>query len=601
MGGSLSIHKNYESVTKNFESLSDPRPLPSSKYVMELLLRERELNEIFLDGMSPLSFALVHEYHEAASFLIKAGTDMNTPDVNGLTPIYHAIRQESPIHIIEEMLSKGALLKNGKRTQKYNISLLQRAIMEKNVSLTKSLLEKSINPNVITDFGVSPLNLTIKIKCLELMKILMSHGANLDGQGGKDPSPVYLALGVEIRYLKELIKSGLNVNETIRIENCMAKNSHTTALHVAVAHRNLEAVIVLVQNGALVNASQADEQCTPLHTLALKNNGSNVKQKSEKEIASFLLERGGDMNANCSFHGTPVDAILQSKNWTVLEVFIRNGVDVNKPMASINDMSIFHCTIINNINRLVQLCVDFGADCSQSFQGKLPIYFAIKTKNSKTVEFLFKKTYCLFKEDTLKYVKSYGIPPILKYLDFYDGVKTNNATKVRKALGMGASPGRNTIHYASAKKNPDVVRALLEYGEPSTSLDSKGYCPLQIAVKKGAVETCLILLRHGACFNYCNPRGDTALILAKGSKNKGIIKVLEEISNNFNMVENGEVEILNILKKLLECKMSKSKFFCYINSTNKKGNTLMTEAFYHGFDDIGKEIMKLRLKALTHM
>ena len=86
-------------------------------------------------------------------------------------------------------------------------------------------------------------------------------------------------------------------------------------LHKAAKSGHTELVLLLIENGADVNAKDK-WGVTPLHWAA---------RKGRKEIAELLINKGADMNAK-GYYGTPLH-LTTSKE--IAELLIAKGADVN--------------------------------------------------------------------------------------------------------------------------------------------------------------------------------------------------------------------------------------------------------------------------------
>lgn len=95
-------------------------PKPSADYmVMSALQGKREILELFLaagfsidyqtnDGRTALSSAISFGQPELALFLIKAGADVNIPDGNNATPLFHASGKCDQLELVKALLAAGA-------------------------------------------------------------------------------------------------------------------------------------------------------------------------------------------------------------------------------------------------------------------------------------------------------------------------------------------------------------------------------------------------------------------------------------------------------------------------------------------------------------
>jgi len=107
-----------------------------------------------------------------------------------------------------------------------------------------------------------------------------------------------------------LLKKGAEVNSPSR--NAM----RVMPLHSAVANRRTEIVKQLLDHGADVNVTQADD-FTPLHEAA---------QNGMLEVTHWLLDRGAQVNPHLSSSGkTPLALAIEHKREAVAELLKQHG------------------------------------------------------------------------------------------------------------------------------------------------------------------------------------------------------------------------------------------------------------------------------------
>lgn len=163
-----------------------------------------------------------------------------------------------------------------------------------------------------------------------------------------------------------------------------------TALHLAVAENNLEAVQLLIEHGANINAKNEYDQ-TPLHAA------------SSKEMAAYLINKGANVNIQDNYGNSPLHWAAKHNHLGVLEtllsakeviVDIQNN-DGDTPLsmaahygvpATINYSYNFHQSQRNTLNKeltrdnlvCLEQLIKKGADINhQNKKGYTPLLLAI--------------------------------------------------------------------------------------------------------------------------------------------------------------------------------------------------------------------------------
>jgi len=274
---------------------------------------QREKDRFGLEGVltilphgswTPLMYAARQGSTEAARVLVDRGAELNTADPDGTTALMYAIM-------------------NGH----YDTAAL--------------LVDKGANPNVVDSAGMAALYCVVdmntlgevfghperpstsKLTALELMKILLTHGANPNAALKtatlqRAHTPGEFTLGEGATPLMRAAKNGDSATIRLLLEHGADPNAqqrnHTTALMFAAGLGRgtgaftkdyateaelLESVKVLVAAGADVNAvSDAGE--TPLHYGA----------QASDDIVKFLASNGAKLDVKDKQGRTPVEMAL---------------------------------------------------------------------------------------------------------------------------------------------------------------------------------------------------------------------------------------------------------------------------------------------------
>jgi ankyrin repeat protein len=169
-------------VAAGFGELSD----------VEAILKRDEKAINSLDEMedTPLNCAVVQEREEIADFLLAHGADPNIPNRNGLTPLAQASSRgkAAGLGLAKLLLAHGAQTNPTNQTE-FKIPPLEWAISSDNLEVVNLLLAhgasvKSANPN-----GYTPLHTAANRGDLEIAEALIQHGAdvNVANKNGETP------------------------------------------------------------------------------------------------------------------------------------------------------------------------------------------------------------------------------------------------------------------------------------------------------------------------------------------------------------------------------------------------------------------------------
>ncbi|KAG2696653.1 hypothetical protein I3843_07G067000 [Carya illinoinensis] len=250
-----------------------------------------------------LHFAAREGKTEVCKYLLEElKLDVDTKDEDGETPLIHAVRQG-------------------------------------HTSTAKYLLECGANPAIPSDLGATALHHSAGIGEIELMRILLSKGVDVNSQSDAGTPLIWAAGHGQKDAVKVLLEHHANPN--------IETDDDITPLLSSVAAGSLASLELLIQAGAKVNISAGG--ATPLHIAA--DNGS-------LEIINCLLKAGADPNVTDEDGLKPIQVAaargnqgaveilfpLTSKvqtisNWTVDEILEHMQSETSKQQEETGDQS----------------------------------------------------------------------------------------------------------------------------------------------------------------------------------------------------------------------------------------------------------------------
>jgi ankyrin repeat protein len=246
-------------------------------------------------------------------------------------------------------------------------------------------------------------------------------------------------------------------------------NFFVTALHLAAAHGKVEAMSLLLNEGANINAQNVVGDY-PLHSAV--DNIPSIK---------LLVKAGAVVNAK------------NNRGQTILHL----AADGEKP-------------------EVVKFLIESGADINiQDSEKNTPLHYAIENESGEIVKTLLKAN------ANLQIENGRNQTPLLL------AVENDNLSIARLILESGADPN----HKNSYKVTPlqmavsrgsqlEILNALLKAGAKVNDSDEDGNTPLHDAVVKlyepsKVHEVMAVLLKAGADVNAKNSKGNTPLLRAK--------------------------------------------------------------------------------------
>lgn len=182
---------------------------------------------------------------------------------------------------------------------RYNCTLLHKAAEYKGKELTLELVKRAKNTLAPEDFdafinarevgGRTPLHFAIRAGNKRDFDILIDNGANIEIPSKKaNITPLIEA----VRYARkdmvnDLLKKGAGVNT-----RCSSYYNKNTALHFAAEIQDAEIILLLIRNGADVNALNEKGE--------IPINSSIIIDQTDGDVAKIILAAGADITKDTS-------------------------------------------------------------------------------------------------------------------------------------------------------------------------------------------------------------------------------------------------------------------------------------------------------------
>ncbi|KAJ0160764.1 Ankyrin-2 [Colletotrichum tanaceti] len=470
-----------------------------------------------------LSEALVeasrHGHTEIVQLLLDHGAGANGRSKHGELPLFHAAKSGSK-RTVQLLLRAGAQVNRsvgsfnngygkGAITADELSEALEKASRFGYTEIVQLLLDLGADANSHSKDGRLPLRSATERGSKHTVQLLLRAGAQVNAQSRHDhddygDTAIFAAAERgHTRILRLFLRNGGDPN----LRSKPSENGF--ALHAATRFGHKEAVLLLLDNGANINA-QTEKSGTALLIASalgrrdlvqlLLQRGADVNitceglgtalqaacaegQGGHGDLAELLVRNGADINARAGKYGTAVIAASANGHLEVVEFLIREGADVNidggvgfrtafGSALSKGHMDIAELLIETGCNILFALQSSLEWGCRSMAERLLPL--VVDDVNSQTPD----------DPSTLHTLAVAGFFEIsrrrLETCEDSDKDQTSHETPLQLAI----SEGRR-----------DLVELILQYG---ADVNKGPRTPLQIASSLGDELTVMALLRHGA-------------------------------------------------------------------------------------------------------
>ena len=343
----------------------------------------------------------------------------------------------------------------------------------------------------------------------------------------------------QLPIIKQLIYKGANTT--------MGYSEYQlTPLHIAASNSFIEAIHFFIDAGVDPNIQSSQKagrfsKAGPLHNAAALGQADAVK---------VLLEYGAKIDARMEMNGaTPLHLAALEGYVEVVDILINAGADKNIRSTDEKEMTPLHLAAMKGRNQVVTKLVEakVSIDAQNKAQDITPLFLALASNKDEVVETLLQAGAC--PNNTYPDSPSCPVPQELltAHIDFIVELQKYGAIPGNKYSPRGSS----LLHMAVMKRNLKTVQLLEHAGAKINATQCNDLTPLHIATAMKQTEITKYLIDKGANTSpACKTDKTTPLHFAVLSRDYEAVCALVDAHANLDALTNNGISPLMLAKEI---------------------------------------------------
>ena len=385
-----------------------------------------------------------------------------------------------------------------------------------------------------------PLHYAVRSGNIEFVRLFIEHVSKLNDFKTKDDmcdflscyntdsiTPLYIAFKLKnIEMIKLLLEFGADIDEEMM--------NMTTPLHLACMFGNIEIFLYLIHNKAKITID--DNGQSPLHSACIGGNINIIRillqHFLELNIAAELTSVSEFISLCDDNNISPLQIAFQQKNMQLIRLLlVEFGGNVNELMND-NNTPLHYACGWGNFD-FFRFLINKKAKITLNELGQTPLHLACIGGNINIVKILLKRFSELDDEELLT-----------QFINFYDtnyvctlqiAFEKKNMPLIKLLLEFGADineemdEGNTALHYACEWGVFDFFMFIINK-QALIKINDNGGTPLHSACIGGNIDIVKKLVSMGINKEYTNLDGQTARVLAVQNGHQAIFDYLQNKS-----------------------------------------------------------------------
>lgn len=518
-------------------------------------------------------------------------------DSEGNIPLLLAV-QTGNLDVIFELLSAMAKEQLAYKKPPEDNSALHYAILNRSLDILKILVDHGVNLDIQNKKLQTALHLATEAENEPIVKLLCASGADPDVIDKDHQTPIHIATARSYHKIVDILSEKFKASIMSRTKD------GSTLMHLASNAYNSQAAMAFIRKGIPIHMpNKAGAKC--IHMAAIRGH---------VEVVKAIVAKGESVDCRTKDGLTPLHLAVKFGQHEVVETLLGLGANLQLKTGKLGETPLHIATMVKDGERCVDLLIKSGADVdAMEIKQETPMHFAARFNNLKAVQLLLEDgakvdSQNIDGENVLHVcVRESNLTIIETMLDHI--IKNRTADEARLLVNQQNKDGESSLHYTAKldgklshipEEDKEIMRLLLKHGgDVFLETFQQRETPVHYCCQSGNTNVLAEIQAHleqQECqMAYNKPAKNlwTPLFYAAYQGHPDIIRMLLNQSTRVDVfdengeaplhvaVERGKEEVVDILLQ----------HDAFVNVRNKLGMTPLHLAAKLGFNSIVRQLV----------
>lgn len=337
------------------------------------------------------------------------------------------------------------------------------ATKQKDIEILKIIIDSGSNLDLQNGKGQTALHLAAANEMEEFVRLLCQAGADPDVQDNEHQSPIHLATVSGFHRIMDILSEKFKASIMHRTKD------GSTLMHLASGAFNEQAALSFIRKGIPIHMPNK-EGAKCIHIASIRGH---------VEVVKAIVAKGENVDSRTKDGFTPLHLAVKFGKHNLVEALLGLGANLQLKAIRGGETALHLATLVSDGQECVDLLIRSGADVDAvDNRGETPLHFASRANNVIAVELLLNDgaKIDLQNEDgenILHVCVRESNLELLRDVIIHHVITKRQVTQAKRLINQVNKKGESSLHYAASltgnqshkpDEDRDMVRALLVNG-----------------------------------------------------------------------------------------------------------------------------------------